>query len=178
MTRRTCTQSCRRVEICLHLPAERCSRAVPCCFATRQNGIFTASLRRSIHFPLCRKAIECCFSAAKRLTTDAAIGDESKALILTAKEYLEIGWDLEYRFFEKRSSDPDSVLHIRDLNLHAHDGKDVRLTPKDGTQAEGVCEWLCEGFCDSKLGIPEEALQIDDTVYAVSEITALESVEL
>lgn len=91
---------------------------------------------------------------------------------------MEIGWDLEYRFFEKRSLDPDSVLHIRDLNLHAHDEKDVRLTPKDGTQAEGVCEWLCEGFCDSKLGIPEEALQIDDTVYAVSEITALESVEM
>ena len=53
-------------------------------FLTRQNGIFTASLRRSIHFPLCRKAIECCFSAAKRLKTDVAIGDEAKALILTA----------------------------------------------------------------------------------------------
>ncbi|MDO4853573.1 MAG: hypothetical protein Q4A88_09190 [Clostridia bacterium] len=78
----------------------------------------------------------------------------------------------------KASFGSESVLHIRDLNLRAHVGKDVRLTPKDGTQAEGVCEWLCEGFCDSKLGIPEEALQIDNTVYAVSEITALESVEM
>lgn len=30
------------------------------------------------------EAIECRFAAAKRLTTDAAIGDEAKALILTA----------------------------------------------------------------------------------------------
>ncbi len=123
------------------------------------------------------EAIERRFANARRLITDVAIEDDVKGLVLTAKGFIETGRDHEYRFFEKRPSDPASVLHVRNLNLRSHDGKRVRLILTDGTQVAGVCEWLSEGFCDSELGISEEALQIGDTVYAVSDIACLESDE-
>lgn len=84
MTRRTCTKSCRHVEICLHLPAERCSRAGAVLFCNKAERYLHSVFSPIDPLSALPEAIECCFSAAKRLTTDVAIGDEAKALILTA----------------------------------------------------------------------------------------------
>ena len=60
------------------------------------------------------------------------------------------------------------------MSLSGYDGKPVRLTTEWGEVLTGAAEFCSAGENLDTFGRAEEGLQIDDTVYFLSQIAALE----
>ena len=63
------------------------------------------------------------------------------------------------------------------LHLSEFDGRNVRVITLTGETFLGECSYNPEGYNDAELGIPEDGLQIDDTVVGRSDIARVEVIE-
>ena len=63
------------------------------------------------------------------------------------------------------------------LHLSDFDGRVVRVTSLSGEVFSGECSYNPEGYNDAEFGIPEDGLQIDDTIVGRSDIFRVEVIE-
>ena len=63
------------------------------------------------------------------------------------------------------------------LHLTDFDGRTVRVTLRTGEVFSGECSYSPEGYNDAEIGIPEDGLQIDDTIIGRSDIIRVEVTE-